>query len=174
MNIETMIAEAQARRDAQVAEVARQKQERQSEMIRNFQSRVEEIFGERLLDDFGVMYLGSEYGDTAYARLFWKDVPYTLSDARHGWALVRMDPRSDGDERDRQRTDVYAHYANSKQDNQDALLLGMADLSERQDTPRTRMPEHAAAHIQTTEERLLEVLREYVRECVYDLVGGAQ
>lgn len=160
--IAEMIAAAQERRAKQIADLEAQKRERRQEALDHFRGRLNDFFGE-LSAMFDMSVRSGQYDDTEHACFTYQERPYRLGYGRNYWYLTRLEERAEGDDRELPHTEVYASYHNSVRDNQDNFLLALVELSECPDTPRRPAVVAYETPEPTIEERLVEVLRDFIR-----------
>lgn len=162
--LETMITAAIARRDATIAEVERQKEERRRLALQGFQQEMDEWFGTEFVELLGARFELSELSGHTM-RFTYRGREYSLRTGDDK-TLTRLDPREDGDDGPLPHSYVFLHWRNGVAENRDELLCALADLDAVEVPPRparrssTSEPEPEP----TTEERLLAALRELISD----------
>lgn len=164
LSLSDMIAAAQAREAQSIANVEVERQRRQQERIEELRENLIRLFGD-LVAMLGITFEPVRH-DSAIACFAYEGHAYHLSSGRHCWHLTRMDERDEDDERDLPGAEVYASYRNDAAANQDALLLALVDLAAKPVLPP--LPPMSGRSTSTPpeptlEERLLSVLREFIR-----------
>ncbi len=134
ITIGQMMTDAGLRRLAVEQAVKAQKDERRQEIMAQFRSTLKEVFGP-LVEMLDMAVQTGEYSDSAHAMFGYESRLYRLSQGRNNWYLSRRDHRLSDDDWELPHTEIYAHYHNGLEANQDAFLLALAELAERPETP---------------------------------------